>query len=96
MGKKLDKAFDAMRESNRLYIEDMNKKEKEQNNSSSSAESSGQDISVPDEKRRQDDQEKLPLEKGDVPAMIISALLVFGPVFLILIVIVVLAWIFLK
>ena len=35
------------------------------------------------------------LEKGDVPAMILSALLVFGPVFLILFGILALAWIFL-
>ncbi|MBO7403705.1 MAG: hypothetical protein J6V24_01985, partial [Clostridia bacterium] len=39
--------------------------------------------------------DKLPLEKGDVPALILSALLVFGPIFLVMIGIVVLAWFFL-
>ena len=39
--------------------------------------------------------EKLELEKGDVPALIISALLVFGPIFLVLGAVVVLAWFFL-
>ena len=39
--------------------------------------------------------EPVKLEKGDVPAMIIAAILVFGPVFLVLIGIYLLAWIFL-
>ena len=39
--------------------------------------------------------EKLELEKGDIPALIISALLVFGPIFLVLGAVVVLAWFFL-
>ena len=36
------------------------------------------------------------LEKGDLPALIISALIVFSPIFLVLIGIMVLAWIFLS
>ena len=39
--------------------------------------------------------EELELEKGDVPALILSALLVFGPIFLLLGAVVVLAWFFL-
>ena len=35
------------------------------------------------------------LEKGDVPAMIIAAVIVFGPIFLVLIAVLALAWIFL-
>ena len=35
------------------------------------------------------------LEKGDVPAMILSAFIVFGPIFLVLFGILLLAWIFL-
>ena len=41
------------------------------------------------------EKEQLKLEKGDLPAMILSAFMVFGPVFLVLIAIMVLAWIFL-
>ena len=40
-------------------------------------------------------KEELGLEKGDIPALILSAMLVFGPIFLILGGILVLAWIFL-
>lgn len=47
---------------------------------------------VPPEK----EQEKIELEKGDLPAMIISALAVFGPIFLILGGLVAVAWIFLS
>ena len=38
---------------------------------------------------------KIELEKGDLPAMILSAMIVFGPVILILAALVVIAWIFL-
>lgn len=51
---------------------------------------------TPDEKAAAfHEEEKLKLEKGDLPAMILSALMVFGPVFLVLGAIVALAWIFL-
>ena len=39
--------------------------------------------------------EPVKLEKGDIPAMILSAILVFGPIFLVLFGILALAWIFL-
>lgn len=42
------------------------------------------------------EQEKIELEKGDLPAMIISALAVFGPIFLVLGGLVAAAWIFLS
>ena len=41
------------------------------------------------------DDDRMKLEKGDVPAMILSAILVFGPVFLVLFGILALAWLFL-
>ena len=40
-------------------------------------------------------QEPAKLEKGDVPAMILSAIIVFGPIFLVLIGLFFLAWLFL-
>ncbi len=46
-------------------------------------------------KAREFHKEELGLEKGDIPALILSAMLVFGPIFLILGGILVLAWIFL-
>ena len=131
MSKRKDKAFEAMRESNRLYLEDMRKKEggeegydpsltTEQIEELKAAEEkarafheangktegvwrsdtweSGVEETVEDGERKAREFHKddnLPLEKGDVPALILSALLVFGPVFLVLIGIVVLAWFFL-
>ena len=55
---------------------------------------------IPAEVLPEEDDDEIPgkkenLEKGDLPAMIISAFLVFGPVFLILGGILALAWIFL-
>lgn len=51
---------------------------------------------TPEEKAAAFHEEEAKLEKGDVPAMILSAMLVFGPIFLILIAIVVFAWFFLQ
>ncbi len=41
------------------------------------------------------EREPVKLEKGDVPAMILAGILVFGPIFLVLFGILALAWIFL-
>lgn len=41
------------------------------------------------------EQEKIELEKGDLTAMIISALAVFGPIFLVLGGLIAVAWVFL-
>ncbi|MBO7403965.1 MAG: hypothetical protein J6V24_03300 [Clostridia bacterium] len=131
MRTKKDKAFEAMRESNRLYLEDMRKKEggeegydpsltPEQIEELKAAEEkarafhetngkaegvwrsdtweSGVEETVEDGERKAREfhkDDKLPLEKGDVPALILSALLVFGPIILVMIGIVVLAWFFL-
>ncbi len=48
-----------------------------------------------EEKAEEFHREENKLEKGDIPAMILSALLVFGPIFLVLGGILALAWIFL-
>jgi hypothetical protein len=47
------------------------------------------------EEYRKKNEDSVKLEKGDLPAMIIAALLVFGPVFLVLFGILFLAWLFL-
>ena len=40
-------------------------------------------------------EEKLPLEKGDLPAMFLAAIVVFGPYFLIFIIVLLfLGWVF--
>ena len=103
-----------MRENNRLYLEDQNKKNKSDPPPSDVA----SDGAVPDvspddaenipalsetdarrgddpKERERPDEKKIELEKGDLPAMILSAMLVFGPVILILAALVVIAWIFL-
>ena len=130
MGKRLDRAFDVMRERNRRSIEKLNQQNKqEQQNkvrdqeeetvptdrfeSGEPAGSRDWDALTPEEKARafhagekpgngsgkpgsgNPEPEKLELEKGDLPAMILSALLVFGPVFLVLFGILALAWVFL-
>ena len=119
MGKKMDKAFEAMRESNRLYLEDMKKKETAENEGEDEAPLTPEQQAELDaarekakafrdeedpadlaeaEKRAEEfhrDEDKMPLEKGDIPAMILSALMVFGPIFLILLGILLLAMIFL-
>ena len=131
MSKKQDKAFEAMRESNRLYLEDMKKKEggeggydpsltPEQIEELQAAEEkartfreengkadgvwrtdtweSGVEDSIEDGERKAREfhkDDEVPLEKGDLPAIILSAVLVFGPIFLILGGIMLLAWFFL-
>ncbi|MCR4906471.1 MAG: hypothetical protein K6A33_10365 [Clostridiales bacterium] len=131
MKSRKDKAFEAMRESNRLYLEDMRKKEggeagydpsltpeeieelkaaeekarafREENGKAESVWrsdtwGSGVADTIEDGERKAREfhrEENVPLEKGDVSAMILSALLVFGPIFLVLAGIIALAWFFL-
>ena len=123
MGKKQDKAFEAMRESNRLYLEDMKKKESgEGGYDPSLTPEQIEELRAAEEKARTFREEngkadgvwrtdtwesgerkarefhkddEVPLEKGDLPAIILSAVLVFGPIFLILGGIMLLAWFFL-
>ena len=109
MWDKTKRAMDTMREKNRQYLEEQKKKDEAVRDKDpqpepgearipedpSCEEPSCGDL-TPDEKAAAfHEEEKLKLEKGDLPAMILSALMVFGPVFLVLGAIVALAWIFL-
>ena len=142
MGKRLDRAFEVMKERNRLFLEEAAKKDGKTPDSADLPESpedeerrraeeklrayreanglpadlpdadlpdgpadlsgehlSGESLSREREegerKAKEFHKEELGLEKGDIPALILSAMLVFGPIFLILGGILVLAWIFL-
>ena len=143
MGKRLDRAFEVMKERNRRYLEEAAKKDGKTPVPADSPEIPDTPESPEDEERRRAEEklrayreanglpadlpdadrpdgpadlsdehlseereegerkarefhkEELGLEKGDIPALILSAMLVFGPVFLILGGILVLAWIFL-
>ena len=130
MGKRLDRAFEVMKERNRLFLEEAAKKDGKTPDSADLPESPEDeerrraeeklrayreanglpadlpDADLPDEhlseereegerKAKEFHKEEVGLEKGDIPALILSAMLVFGPIFLILGGILVLAWIFL-
>ena len=101
MWKKTENAMDVMRERNRRYLESKDKEKKEKTPPESGGpdpdEGCAEQTAAPENtggKGREPD-EGMKLEKGDVPAMILSAILVFGPVFLVLFGIFALAWIFL-
>ena len=142
MGKRLERAFEVMKERNRLFLEEAAKKDGKTPDSADLPESpedeerrraeeklrayreaNGLPADLPDadlpdgpadlsgehlsdehlfeereegeRKAKEFHKEELGLEKGDIPALILSAMLVFGPIFLILGGILVLAWIFL-
>ena len=142
MGKRLDRAFEVMKERNRLFLEEAAKKDGKTPDSADLPESpedeerrraeeklrayreaNGLPADLPDadlpdgpadlsdkhlsgeplsdereegeRKAKEFHKEEVGLEKGDIPALILSAMLVFGPIFLILGGILVLAWIFL-
>ena len=137
MGKHLDRAFEVMKERNRLFLEEAAKKDGKTPDSADLPESpedeerrraeeklrayreaNGLPADLPDadlpdgpadlsdkhlsgereegeRKAKEFHKEEVGLEKGDIPALILSAMLVFGPIFLILGGILVLAWIFL-
>ena len=137
MGKRLDRAFEVMKERNRLFLEEAAKKDGKTPDSADLPESpedeeqrraeeklrayreaNGLPADLPDadlpdgsadlsdehlsgereegeRKAMEFHKEEVGLEKGDIPALILSAMLVFGPIFLILGGILVLAWIFL-
>ena len=109
MWDKTKRAMDTMREKNRQYLEEQKKKDEAVRDKDPqpepgearipedpSCEAPSCEDLTPDEKAAAfHEEEKLKLEKGDLPAMILSALMVFGPVFLVLGAIVALAWIFL-
>ena len=104
MGKRMNEAFDIMRERNRRYLEEQKKKDGEnpdkaaESPAESPAESQTElqtELEEAEEKARAFHEEEIKLEKGDVPAMILSAILVFGPIFLVLIGLMILAWVLL-
>ena len=104
MWDKTKRAMDTMREKNRQYLEEQKKKDEAapdgnpppEPGEAGSTESRVPEAMTPDEKAAAfHEEEKLKLEKGDLPAMILSAFMVFGPVFLVLAAILALAWIFL-
>ena len=96
--KKVNKSMEVMNERNRLYLEKMNPDAAKEETSTDEL------TQIADESDHTEEHEKeyrrlnteAGFEKGDVPALIISALIVFSPVFLVLIGIMVLAWIFLS
>ena len=85
-------AFEIMNERNRQYLEKMKAEGK------TPEQPEGEDLTPEEAQRRLEEYKKENdpgLEKGDVPALILSALLVFGPIFLVLIGLMVLAWVLL-
>ena len=106
MWNKTKRAMDVMKERNRRYLEsqkapaDSEKQGETPADPEKDAENRAPELTddmTPEEKAEafhRDDEIKL--EKGDLPALILSALMVFGPIFLVLIAIVVLAWFFLQ
>lgn len=77
-----------MREKNREYLEE---------NAPQDAEgiSENAEYENPEEREKAYREEKIELEKGDLPAMILSGLLVFGPIFLALGGLLALFWVYL-
>ena len=88
--KKYDRALELMEEKNRAYLESMTER------GDSAMEIEAEELAEAERKAREfHEGEKLELEKGDLPAMILSALLVFGPIILVLCGILAVAWIYL-
>ncbi len=106
MWDKTKRAMDTMKERNRRYLEEQKKKDEAGREENPQPDPDSPKATTPEEPSSEDptpeekaaafhEKEQLKLEKGDLPAMILSAFMVFGPVFLVLIAIMVLAWIFL-
>lgn len=88
--KKYDRGMQLMQEKNREYLDSMAK------SGDSAAEIEEEELIEAERKAREFHKEdKLDLEKGDLAAMILSAFLVFGPIFLVLGGLLAAAWIYL-
>ena len=75
--KKYERGLRIMREKNQEYLE--------KNASQTGEEATGtEEYENPEEREKAFREEKIELEKGDLPAMILSGLIVFGPIFLVL------------
>ncbi len=93
--KKVKRDMEVMNERNKRYLES-----RESDGASDDATEASNDeayqeaMARAEEYRRQNDDAGL--EKGDIPALILSALLVFGPIILVLAALLALAWILLS
>ena len=88
--KKYNRGLQVMQEKNREYLDSM----REQGDSAIEIEN--EELAEAEKKARAFREENdLGLEKGDLPAIILSAFLVFGPIFLVLGGILAVAWIYL-
>lgn len=88
--KKYDRGMQLMQEKNREYLDSMAER------GDSGAEIEAEELAEAEKKAREFQEEnKLDLEKGDMAAIILSAFLVFGPIFLVLGGLLAVAWIYL-
>ena len=89
--------MEVMKERNRRYLDEMNSDGTDENSApeKSAVPEDEAEITARHEKEYREMNEEPGFEKGDIPALIISAFIVFFPIFLVLIGIMVLAWIFL-
>ena len=88
--KKVKRDMEVMNERNKRYLES-----RESGVENDDADETYQNaMARAEEYRRQNDDAGL--EKGDIPALILSALLVFGPIILVLAALLALAWILLS
>lgn len=95
--KKVKRDMEVMQERNRRYLEAMEQTEPSDNEQFCEDTQKAEDIreAMTKAKAYRQQNEDLGLEKGDVFALIFSALLVFGPILLILALLLTLAWILL-
>ena len=95
--KKVKRDMEVMQERNRRYLEAMEQTEPSDNEQFCEDTQKAEDIreAMTKAKAYRQQNEDLGLEKGDVFALILSALLVFGPILLILVLLLTLAWILL-
>ena len=96
--KKVKRSMEVMNERNRQYLKEMNPECPEEKNEPADLPETVDEaeITAEHEKEYRRLNDETGFEKGDIPALIISALIVFSPIFLVLIGIIVLAWIFLS
>lgn len=90
--KKVKRGMDVMNERNRQYLDGLSD-HTDRDEASSEEETPAQTRAHEEEYHRLNDEPGL--EKGDIPALILSALLVFGPIILILVLLLTLAWVLL-
>ncbi len=93
--KKYERGMEVMKDKNREYLDSMRELGNE-DHSKQSSQLFEDDYAQAEKKAREFHKEdKLELEKGDLPAIIISAFLTFAPVILVLGGILAVAWVFL-